>query len=131
MQTPEWKGGENPRGERARIEYESQMSEEPVEGRNFLKMQILHWSGISNVWISFRDFVMWLKKEPFSSKKHKTYNHPLHIFQKDAAKLTYIWEKRQAFIHPNEVNSEQMYGTSAPLTTVFFFHSRKQKDPFF
>lgn len=40
------------------MESESQMSEESVEGKNFLKMQILHWSGISNVQIFFRDFVV-------------------------------------------------------------------------
>lgn len=42
--------------ERACMESESQMSEKSAEGKNFLKMQILHWSGISNVQISFRDF---------------------------------------------------------------------------
>lgn len=31
------------------LESESQMSEESVEGRSFLQILMLHWSGISNL----------------------------------------------------------------------------------
>lgn len=41
--------GEGGHVERACMESESQMTEESAEGRNVLKMQILHWSGTSNV----------------------------------------------------------------------------------
>lgn len=53
---PEVEAGGGTHAERACMESESQMSEESVKGRNFLKMQMLHRSGISNVQISFRDF---------------------------------------------------------------------------
>lgn len=41
--------------EGTRLESESQMSEESVEGMHLLQMQMLHWSGISNAQIAFRD----------------------------------------------------------------------------
>lgn len=50
--------------ERACMESESQMSEESVKGKNFLQTQMLRWSGISNVQISFR----------------QSYYNPIHFF---------------------------------------------------
>lgn len=55
--------GEEAHAEWACMETESQMSEESVEGRNFLQMQILHWSGISNVQISHTGFWSVTKKK--------------------------------------------------------------------
>ncbi len=53
---PEVERGEKTHVVRACMESESQMSEESaVEERNFLKMQILHWSEISNIPTSFWD----------------------------------------------------------------------------
>lgn len=46
------------------MESESQMSEESVKGKNFLRTQMLRWSGISNVQISFR----------------QSYYNPIHFF---------------------------------------------------
>lgn len=82
---PEVAGGGGTHAERACLESESQMSEESVEGKNFLQMHILHWSGISNVQISFTDFWSATKKrELLSFKQHQSYNNPLHIFSKRA-----------------------------------------------
>lgn len=95
------------------------MSEESVEGRNFLQMQILHWSGISNVQISFTDFGVWLKKGSSSlSNCTKTYNNPLHIFPKEAlpSLCCSSLRKRQAFTYTNEMNGEQMHST--PVMTL-------------
>lgn len=63
--------------ERACMESESQMSEESVKGKNFLRTQMLRWSGISNVQISFRQsyynpihfFFFFFKKENREKKK--------------------------------------------------------------
>lgn len=49
MQTLMLKGKGGGHVERACMESESQMTEESAEGRNVLRTQILHWSGISNV----------------------------------------------------------------------------------
>lgn len=82
--------------ERACMESESQMSEESVEGKNFLKMQILHWSGISNVQISFRDFGVWLKKGAFLFQMAP---NPLHIFQKGFCQAYASLRKKARHLH--------------------------------
>ncbi|MEQ2222445.1 hypothetical protein ILYODFUR_026539 [Ilyodon furcidens] len=62
-------GGAGTHVERAGLESESQISEESVERRTLLQMQILHWSGISNAQISFRGIrSVTERRECFSAK---------------------------------------------------------------
>lgn len=129
--------------ERACMESESQMSEESVKGKNFLRTQMLRWSGISNVQISFRQsyynpihfFFYFLKKEYREKKK------VLPSFEEKAKHLctktkwivnrctAHLWSNKFFSIHWQTIQNRRRRHCSRADITIQFTQLWKSQIP--
>lgn len=129
--------------ERACMESESQMSEESVKGKNFLRTQMLRWSGISNVQISFRQsyynpihfFFFFFKKEYREKKK------VLPSFEEKAKHLctktkwivnrctAHLWSNKFFSIHWQTIQNRRRRHCSRADITIQFTQLWKSQIP--
>lgn len=100
-------------------------------------MQILHWSGISNVQISFRDFVVWLKKKRCGGCAllfqiaPNSESPTSHFSTRVQASLCHLEKKAKRLCAQMKWITNRCCCTWDETTTVVLVDSREQKDPFF
>lgn len=136
MQTSKLKGGGgSPRGESLHGIWKSDVrgvsgGEEFSQNADTTLERNIKCSNLSQGFCSVTKKKREKKKGGSSSLSNNTKLTITHFtfFQKGAAKLMPLWEKSQAFMHANEVNSEQMCSTpELKLEQLSFFYIQWQR----